>query len=550
MVHMIRLSGLKLSLKKAEEEKKALSELLCQTCKLDLTQIEHIKIIKKSLDARKKSEIHYAYTIDIVLTGKQAEKRLLERGKKYSPSLVREFHYEIKPTGTIPLHHRPVVVGSGPAGLFCALMLAQNGWQPLVLERGGKIEERKEIVEQFWKTNQLDSNTNVQFGEGGAGTFSDGKLNTMVKDPIGRNKKVLEMFAEFGAPAEILYSNKPHIGTDYLQHVVKAMRERIIELGGEVWFHSALTNIEWNTQVVQGEKIECVSQIVVNHTKVIPCEVVVLAIGHSARDTFQILHTKGLTMQAKPFAVGVRVEHSQEWLNRSQYGNDTYKTYANYLPSADYKLTYQASNQRSIYSFCMCPGGFVVNASSEQGKLVVNGMSNYKRDERNANSALIVNVTPDDFEGTSPLRGMYFQQYWEAKAYEMGHGNIPIQLYGDFKRNQISSQLGTILPNTKGKYQMTNVRECIPNFVTEALLEGMEAFNQKIPGYATEDAILLGVETRTSSPIKILRDEWLQSNKRGIYPCGEGAGYAGGITSAAIDGLKVSEAIMKQYYKK
>ncbi|HEX3075239.1 MAG TPA: FAD-dependent oxidoreductase, partial [Lachnospiraceae bacterium] len=417
---------------------------------------------------------------------------------------------------------------------FCALKLAEQGYQPLVIERGEDVDSRVRNVQHFWTTNELDVDSNVQFGEGGAGTFSDGKLNTLVKDVSGRNTEVLLQFVQYGAPGEILYLNKPHIGTDRLRSVVKSMRDRITELGGEVRFQTKLTDIH-----IENGKVHSIE---VNGSEVIPCEVLVLAIGHSARDTFELLHRKQFDISKKAFAIGVRIEHPQELISESQYGESYTK-----LPPADYKLTHQSVTGRGVYSFCMCPGGFVVNASSEEKRLVVNGMSNYARDEKNANSAMIVTVTPEDFDSDSPLAGMYFQRKWEELAYQTGKGLIPVQLFGDFCRNRKSTTLGKIQPNLKGGYNLSNIRECLPSYVSETLIDGIKAFDRKIKGFQNEEAILSGVETRTSSPIRINRNDALESNTEGIYPCGEGAGYAGGITSAAMDGLKVFEMIMHKY---
>lgn len=510
-------------------------EEILKVLKIKREQLLHYEIIKKSIDARKKSNLCFVYSVEV-----KVEKEKSVIGKVKNPNVIINERplYTIKPTGTIPLTHRPVIVGMGPAGLFCALFLARNGYRPIVIERGSEVEERVKDVEEFWKTGRLNPNSNVQFGEGGAGTFSDGKLNTMVKDEFGRNRAVLETFVQHSAPSEILYLNKPHIGTDRLRDVVKGMREEIKELGGEVRFRTCLTDVITKENRVVG--------IEVNHNETIDCEIVVLAIGHSARDTFSLMKKSGLSMTAKPFAIGLRIEHPQEVIGLNQYG-PSYKD----LPTADYKLTHKAKNGRGIYSFCMCPGGFVVNSSSEEGGMVVNGMSNYKRDEKNANSALIVTVTPEDFkeffEEHGELAGVEFQRKWERLAYKTGEGRIPLQLYKDLLNNKTSDTIGNIIPNLKGEYKLSNLRDCLPDYVIEAIVEGIEAFNRIIPGYASDDAPLSGVETRTSSPIRMNREEDYQSNILGIYPCGEGAGYAGGITSAAMDGIKVYEGIVAKY---
>ena len=525
---MIKINQLKLSI---EHSKESLEDKIAKTLKIPKEQILHYDIAKRSIDARKKNEILYNYSIEVEVAN---EKKIVDLCKNQNVVLTKKTVYQTIKDGTQSMKHRPVVVGTGPAGIFCALKLAEDGFKPIVIERGEDVDKRVETVNTFWKENKLNNESNVQFGEGGAGTFSDGKLNTLVKDVTGRNTEVLRMFVEHGAPTEILYLNKPHIGTDRLRGVVKAMRNRIIQLGGEVRFKTKLTDIQF-------EK-EQVTSIEVNGKETIPCDVLVLAIGHSARDTFEMLYTKKFDIKSKPFAIGVRMEHPQEIISKSQYGDSYTK-----LPAADYKVTHQTSNRRGVYSFCMCPGGFVVNASSESDRLVVNGMSNYDRDEKNANSAIIVTVNPEDFDEDSPLAGMEFQRKWERLAYEEGKGKVPVQLFGDFEANRPSTKLGSMTPNLKGEYTLGNVRNCLPEYVCESIIEGVHAFDKKIHGFSKADAIMLGVETRTSSPIKMIRNEAFESNIAGVYPCGEGAGYAGGITSAAMDGIKVYEMIVHKY---
>lgn len=539
---MIKITQLKIDVRKLpveagtnkvnpRQEEKILKKEILKLLHLKKEDLKSFHIIKKSIDARKKEAVKYIYVVSV---STQKENVILKKNKNANIMAYAPKKYQFKPTGSKKLEHRPVVIGMGPAGLFCALELAKAGLKPIVFERGKCVNERIQDVEHFWKTGELNPESNVQFGEGGAGTFSDGKLNTAVKDPTGRITKVLETFRDYGAPEEICYLNKPHIGTDHLRGIVENMRNHIISLGGEVHFESKMTDI----QIEEGK----VTGVEINGSEIVPCEVVVLALGHSARDTFELIQQRNVKMQPKAFAIGVRVEHSQEMINESQYGMEH-----EILPTADYKLTYQASTGRGVYSFCMCPGGFVVNSSSEKGRLVVNGMSNYERNERNANSALIVTVTPDDFGSDSILAGMEFQRKWERLAYEEGNGKIPVQLFKDFRDNKISEGFGHVAPCMKGSYTFGNIRNCLPDYVSKTLIEGMEAFDRKIKGYYDEEAVFAGVETRTSSPVRIVRDENLEGSVIGIYPCGEGAGYAGGITSAAIDGIKVFEAIAGKY---
>lgn len=530
---MLRILQLKLPVVHTKTE---LEAAIRKELKLPPDAKLHYQIKKRSIDARKKQDVRYVYMIDAELS-EQAEKRILSKAKT-GITLAPKEEYRFAPCGTKKMRHRPIVIGAGPAGLFCAYFLAKYGYRPLVIERGEAIEKRQQTVEHFWNTGCLNTESNVQFGEGGAGTFSDGKLNTMVKDPSGRIRKVLELFAEHGAPEEILYINKPHIGTDQLRFVISDMRRQMEEWGAEFRFSTKATDLLFDS-----EHRLCALEL--NHTEQAECEVAVAAIGHSARDTFEMLSTKPLVMESKAFAIGVRIEHPQDMINRSQYG-----TFAEKLPAADYKLTHQTKLGRGVYSFCMCPGGFVVNASSEEHRLAVNGMSNHDRSERNANSALIVTVTPEDFakeQMDGVLAGVHFQKKWEELAYHQAGGSIPVQLLGDFFSGKMSAGFGEVLPNIKGSYSFGDIRNCLPDYVTESLKEGILEFDSKIHGFARPDAVLSGVETRTSSPIRILRSETLESSIAGFYPCGEGAGYAGGIMSAAVDGIKVFEAIASVY---
>lgn len=527
-VQMIRVRQVKVKLE--ENTNEHILKEASRKLKISPSDILSFEIKKQSLDARKKDSIFYIYELE-VKTNK--EKEILR--KNHSSDIVLSFkeEYQYQVTGTKKLLGRPIVVGSGPAGLFAAYLLAEHHYHPLIIERGEDVDSRIQTVEEFWNGGTLNPESNIQFGEGGAGTFSDGKLNTLVKDVSFRGKKVFKTFVSCGAPKEIMYLQKPHIGTDILRTVVKNMREKIIEMGGEFRYQTKLTNL-----LIQDGKL---NGIEVNHQEQIPCECLVLAIGHSARDTFQMLYDKGIQMEAKPFAVGVRIMHPQKMINESQYGK-----YAKLLPPASYKLTYTTKKGRGVYSFCMCPGGYVVNASSEEGYLAINGMSNYARDGENANSALVVTVGPKDF-GVSPLSGMIYQRKLEDAAYRFGKGKIPIQLFKDFNQDIKTKWLGEVKPTFQGKYEFSNLNDILPVEVSDALKEAIPVFGTKIQGYDRWDTILSGVESRTSSPVRIVRNEQFLSNIFGIYPCGEGAGYAGGITTAAIDGIKVFEEIAKIY---
>lgn len=530
---MIRISQLKLPV---THDGEALTAKIKKVLRLAKTDAISYEIVRQSVDARRKPELFFVYTVDVT-TGK--EKQILAGCKNPNVSRTEAKRYEFVCTGTKQCKTPPVIIGSGPAGLFCAYMLAKAGYRPVLLERGAPVEERTKAVKAFWETGALNPSSNVQFGEGGAGTFSDGKLNTLVKDPLGRNRRVLEIFVENGAPKDILYVNKPHIGTDILTDVVKHMRESILKNGGQVHFHSTVTGLLTENDRMTGLLVEKQDKTTVT----MEAETVVLAIGHSARDTFEMLFEHGIPMEAKSFAVGVRIEHPQEMINRSQYGVKEDGT----LGAASYKLTATLPNNRGVYSFCMCPGGYVVNASSEEGGLAVNGMSYHSRNGVNANSAVIVTVSPKDYGGEGPLCGVSFQRRLEQAAYRAANGKIPVQLFGDFCRNRVSGAFGEVLPQTKGAYAFANLRSCFPDEISESLIQGIQKFDDKIHGFSREDAVLSGVESRTSSPVRILRNEQLESALGGLYPCGEGAGYAGGITSAAMDGLKTAEKIAEKY---
>lgn len=532
---MIKINQLKLKVDHTEAQ---LFQMILQTLRIQEAEITNWYIEKQSIDARKKPNIYYIYSVCVTVSNEPKLWSRLAKVKNNQMQQVTIKSYDYKPEGTLELEHPPVVIGSGPGGLFCAYELAIQGYCPILLERGASVEERVKDVEHFWNTGELNTESNVQFGEGGAGTFSDGKLNTGVKDPNGRNRRVLQTLVEHGAPKEILFDSKPHIGTDILVDVVRNMRKHIIELGGTVRFHSKVTGLDIQNNRIQG--------VIVNETTHIPTRAAVLAIGHSARDTFEYLHEASVPMEAKSFAIGLRVEHLQETINISQYG----KGYPEKLPAAPYKLTANLPTGRGVYSFCMCPGGHVVNASSEEGLLAVNGMSYSKRDSKNANSAVVVTVNPEDYDdGThSPLTGMYYQRALERQAFVAGKGMIPVQLYGDFCKNIPSTTTKSIIPEIKGQYFSTNLRQILPEFIGDSIAQGMELFGKKIQGFAHPDVVLSGVESRTSSPVRILRNKEMQSTVEGLFPCGEGAGYAGGITSAAIDGIKVFEAIASIYH--
>lgn len=555
---MLRVNQVKIHTEHTMEE---LQRKAAELLRIQVKDILRFDIVRQSIDARKKPDIFYIYTLEMHIRNEDKVLQRLCRKKGLGEQVqkVKEQEYQFPALGDKPQEHPTVIIGTGPAGLFCGYYLALHGYRPILLERGKDVDARQSDVEAFWNGAPLKPFSNVQFGEGGAGTFSDGKLNTLVKDRDGRNREVLKTFVKFGAKESILYEAKPHIGTDVLSKVVKKMRQEIIRLGGEVRFENQMTDILLQNGRVNG--------IRVNDREVIPCEQLVLAIGHSARDTFAMLYEKRIPMEAKAFAVGLRVEHPQEMINLSQYGKRNPGT----LGAAAYKVTARTGMGRGVYSFCMCPGGYVVNASSEEGRCAVNGMSYSGRDGKNANSAIIVSVTPEDYGSEHPLAGIEFQRKLEERAYRLGQGRIPAQRYGVFKEcvNQDIS-LETYLreqspeqrkeydrlnsegfaPCCKGSYTWADVSLILPKECNQAFVEGMEVFGRQIEGFDHEDAILLGVESRTSSPIRIHRDENLQSEIKGLYPCGEGAGYAGGITSAAMDGIRVAEAIASVYAKK
>lgn len=520
----IKISNIKLNIDDNEEKAFAQAKKIAGINDKDIIDK---KIIKLSIDARRKNEIYKIYTVGFNVYN-------YTKSRKNVTVLNKENKYNFIPTGIEKLNHRPVIVGFGPAGMFCGYLLAKYGYKPIIVERGSCVDKRLEKIEHFWNTGELDINCNVQFGEGGAGTFSDGKLNTGIKDKKNRIGFVLDTFVRFGANENILYDAKPHIGTDVLSEVVKNMRNDIIDNGGEFLFDTTMTSIEYFDNNLKAIELSDGAKITT--------DICVLAIGHSARDTFDMLYKKNVTMEQKPFAIGVRVEHKQEDINNSQYG---FKD--NRLGAASYKLTYKTKSGRGVYSFCMCPGGYVVNASSEQKHLVVNGMSYNARAGENANSAIVVTITPEDFKTEHPLAGVEIQRELESKAYKAGNGNIPVQQLKDFRKNKKSVSFETIIPSTKGNTEFANINEILPSYICESIKEAMDYFGNVIEGFNNDDVILSAVESRTSSPVRIVRDDNYQSNIQGLIPAGEGAGYAGGITSAAIDGIKIFEYIAEKY---
>lgn len=521
---MIRISDIKI-----HPAKKLTRKDISKKLGIDENQILEYTVFRRSVDARKKNDVHYVYTVDVKV--KNEDK--IKKGNRVS----EEKYIFPKPT---PKKHAPLVVGSGPAGLMCALMIAEAGLKPLMIEQGEDVDSRTQKVEEFWQGGKLDTFTNVQFGEGGAGTFSDGKLNTGINNI--RCKRVLEEFVRFGAPENILYEAKPHVGTDYLSKIVKGIRNRIIECGGEVRFRNKLVGLVEKDGAVRGAVIASDSGEYIFDT-----EDIVLCIGHSAVDTFRMLYEKGIALTKKAFSVGVRIEHKQDMINKSQYGE-----FAELLGSADYKLSCHLKDGRGVYTFCMCPGGYVVNSSSEEETIVTNGMSFLSRDGENANSAVLVSVTPEDFPGDNPMAGFEFQRNIEKKAFEIGGGGyfVPCQTVGDFLEGVPSSGHGEVAPTIRPGVKFCDISDIFPDFVISALKEALPVFDRKLRGFASTDAILSAPETRSSSPVRIQRqEENLQSvSLKGLYPCGEGAGYAGGIMSAAVDGIKCAEAVVKNSY--
>jgi uncharacterized FAD-dependent dehydrogenase len=532
---MIRITDIKLDVTKAkthELEKENLLTYIKSQYRMSDKDIKSFSIFKKAVDARKKDQIYFVYSVDLDVINEKNYLNKKLKGLTETPLLT----YQDIPSGDQKLSHRPVVVGFGPSGMFAALLLARRGYRPIVLERGYDVETRSENVEHFYQTGEYNEGSTILFGEGGAGTFSDGKLTTLINDI--RCRYVLESLVAHGAQPEILYINKPHVGTDILKIVVKNLREEIISLGGEIRFNAKVTKLITENEQLKG--------MIVNDQEVIKTDVCLLGIGHSARDTFELLYDHKMEIIQKPFSVGIRIEHPQTLINESQYGKFASLPQ---LGAADYKLSYHASNGRTAYTFCMCPGGWVMCASSEEGGVVTNGMSESMRDYKNSNAALLVNVNPSDFGSDHPLAGVSYQRHIEQKAFVLGGSNYhaPIQLVGDFLNDQKSTKLGSVKPSYRPGYQFAELKELFPNYVTETLKEALHDFNRKIHGFSMHDAILTGPETRSSSPIRMIRDEHHQSNILGLYPMGEGAGYAGGIMSSAVDGMKTAEKIIEIY---
>jgi uncharacterized protein len=542
---MLRITEIKLPIALADTLKHQDDQIRAAILKrLEIPESELIsfEIFKRGVDARKSHAILYVYNLDVTVKN---EAKLLARFKKdphIKPAPDTNYHFvatqpSSQQTGSTAA--RPVVVGFGPAGIFAALILAQAGFKPIVLERGKEVRKRTKDTWGLWRKRTLNPESNVQFGEGGAGTFSDGKLYSQIKDTKHYSRKVLQEFVKAGAPEEILYVSHPHIGTFRLVGMVEDMRNTIISLGGEIRFESRVTDIAIEHQQVQGVTLHTGEFIATQH--------LVLAVGHSARDTFEMVHAKGIYVEAKPFSIGFRIEHPQSLIDRARYGKSYSDDILQKLGAADYKLVHHASNGRSVYSFCMCPGGTVVAAASEPNRVVTNGMSQYSRNERNANAGIVVGITPEvDYPG-HPLAGVEFQRQLESQAYVVGGSNYsaPGQLIGDFLANRPSTQFGEVTPSYTPGVHLTNLDSVLPEFAISAIREAIPAFAKQVPGFDLADGVLTGVETRTSSPIRIKRDDnTLQSiNTKGLFPCGEGAGYAGGILSAAVDGIKVAEAV-------
>jgi hypothetical protein len=535
---MLRITELRLPI---DHDPDALRLALLKRLGIDAAMLRAFSIYKRSYDARKKHALLFVYSIDADVMDEAAVLKRLRGDRSICPSPDTSYHFVAQvPAGFTP-PHRPVVVGFGPCGIFAALILAQMGLRPLVIERGKMVRERTQDTWGLWRRKTLNPESNVQFGEGGAGTFSDGKLYSQIKDPRFLGRKVMTEFVRAGAPPEIMYVSKPHVGTFRLVGVVERMREEIISLGGEVRFQQRVTDL-----LIEGGKLRGVE--VLDVAKDLRYEVrtdhLVLALGHSARDTFQMLQQRGVYLEPKAFSIGFRIEHPQSLIDRARLGSNAGHPE---IRAADYKLVHHAGNGRSVYSFCMCPGGTVVAATSEANRVVTNGMSQYSRNERNANAGIVVGIDPRDYPGDA-MAGIEFQRKWESAAFELGGGDYsaPAQLVGDFLAGRVSTQLGEVIPSYKPGVQLTDLSTSLPDYAIAAIREAIPAFDKQISGFALSDAVLTGVETRTSSPLRITRGDDFQSlNVKGLYPAGEGASYAGGILSAGVDGIKVAEAVAK-----
>jgi hypothetical protein len=568
---MIRINQIKFRVCPKEDKLKNLNKKIKAIIKTENYTL--VRIVKESVDARDKSNLRFIYSVDIDADNENKLIKSLKGNKDISVVKDEQYVFPFESGNRLDKKLRPVVVGAGPAGYFSALWLARAGFKPIVVERGRAVEQRNLDVQRFWDKGTINPESNVSFGEGGAGTFSDGKLSTGIKDRQHRVTAVLNDFVKFGADPDITYVNKPHIGTDVLTCVMKNMRREITELGGSILFDTKLVDLKLRDALGKPDDLKAISSITLDVTnnieidRLLPdipnshryiykdnrtyieleTDALILAIGHSARDTFIRLHELDIPMEAKAFAMGVRIEHKSDMIQKSQYGDSKE---ASYLTPASYKMTHRSSEGRSVYSFCMCPGGYVVNASSDTEQSVVNGMSYHDRGGENSNSAIVVNVTPDDFvsEGFGEygvLAGMYFQKKYEKLAYDEGKSFIPVQLYGDYKEKRTSTDFDNVKPNIKGNYTFGDLNNCLPPYVNNAIIDGIEYYDTRLKGFADKASVLSGIESRTSSPVRILRDENYMSSICGIFPCGEGAGYAGGITSAAVDGIKVAEACAK-----
>ena len=534
---MLRLTELRLPLDHPPE---ALSAAIVERLGIAADDLRDVTVFRRSYDARKVAMMTMIYTVDIVVRDEAALLRRFAGDRHVGPTPDTNYRF----VGRAPegFANRPVVVGFGPCGIFAGLILAQMGLRPIILERGKAVRERTKDTWGLWRNNVLNPESNVQFGEGGAGTFSDGKLYSQIKDPKHYGRKVLTEFVKAGAPEEILYVAKPHIGTFRLVGMVEAMRHDIEALGGEIRFQQRVTDV----LIEDGPDGKRIGGVILASGETLKSRHVIFALGHSARDTFEMLHARGVYMEAKPFSVGFRIEHPQSLIDKARLGPNAGNPQ---LGAADYKLVHHAKNGRTVYSFCMCPGGTVVAAASEPGCVVTNGMSQYSRNERNANAGIVVGITPADFPGDDPLAGIALQRKLEARAFQLGGGNYdaPAQLVGDFIEGKPSTRLGSVEPSYQPGVHLTDLASCLPDYAIEAIREALPAFDRQIKGFAMKDAVLTGVETRTSSPLRITRDDDCQSvNVKGLYPAGEGAGYAGGILSAGVDGIRVAEAVAKQ----